>query len=749
MDGTLLNLPTVPGGDVPLDEDISTSTTIAVGSNGQTLPQAIINLASVTGLATSGVLAITTSVGVQTVYYTGISSLTITGCIGGIGTMSTGGAVTNNLKMPVSKLYTGAKGVNGGAVTPANPLPISIAANAVQIVSGTGTPTTFTTGVYTQIISSLGRKEVHVQINIKNAPTGGGTISVLVQELDPIDQTTVFTGVQAGYTIGPFNAVIITDSYFISTTGVIKVTVTVAGAGTTFTGVNLWAIDREESITYGQTSSGATNALSCVNIDTSNNTVCVGTIADGTAASGSPVMHGGVGGAAGTTTYRIGAGIDRGPMLAGTQRAQPVMGQSSGSGRIIRADRMGHVLPGAPTLLFEDAIEGTTINSTLWTSSASTMSIAQTGGLLTLNANATTTTGTYAIITSIKQFPIGRNEAPLVAEFQINASQTTNAVMELGFGAPVGVTALVGNGVVFCRISATSVGKLIVVYNGTESPSTTATLVASTYYLIKLWREDGQGRLVIESSAGTPLLDTQIALPIGSPMMGAGVSHSPVFARVYTSGAAGAAPKINIAHVAVKQYDLNQNEPWPDQLVGMGLDSGYSPVALASTSNLYAATPTPITPTSTAAGALAFLDGEYAFNVTASAETPLGLFTFPTPTPWSTKISYAQIGVPIVMTAIGATALQVEYILALVKGSDPSAAGAILRSVSLGMFTAAAAAVAGTFLTGTPIILAPAKAPLFIANPGQYVMILVKVLSGAAISGGAIRGTAITRGTLE
>lgn len=69
------------------------STTIAAGSNGLSLPQSTINVAATAGFASSGVIAVTTSAGVQQVYYTGTTGTTFTGCTGGTGQMSTGGAV--------------------------------------------------------------------------------------------------------------------------------------------------------------------------------------------------------------------------------------------------------------------------------------------------------------------------------------------------------------------------------------------------------------------------------------------------------------------------------------------------------------------------------------------------------------------------------------------------------------------------------------------------------------------------------
>ena len=73
------------------------STTIASGSNNVALPQATINVASTTGTVfpTSGTILVTTSLGIQSVTYTGKTSTTFTGCSGGSGTMATNNAVTS------------------------------------------------------------------------------------------------------------------------------------------------------------------------------------------------------------------------------------------------------------------------------------------------------------------------------------------------------------------------------------------------------------------------------------------------------------------------------------------------------------------------------------------------------------------------------------------------------------------------------------------------------------------------------
>jgi hypothetical protein len=79
-----------------------TTTTVAAGSNGASLPQSTISLASTTGFPTSGTSFIPASqssgpqagqIVVQSITYTGISGNNLTGCTGGAGVLFTGGIV--------------------------------------------------------------------------------------------------------------------------------------------------------------------------------------------------------------------------------------------------------------------------------------------------------------------------------------------------------------------------------------------------------------------------------------------------------------------------------------------------------------------------------------------------------------------------------------------------------------------------------------------------------------------------------
>jgi hypothetical protein len=68
--------------------------TIAVASNGQTLPQPVINVLSTLGFPPAGTISITIGGVAQVINYTGTTATTFTGCTGGAGMLATGLQVT-------------------------------------------------------------------------------------------------------------------------------------------------------------------------------------------------------------------------------------------------------------------------------------------------------------------------------------------------------------------------------------------------------------------------------------------------------------------------------------------------------------------------------------------------------------------------------------------------------------------------------------------------------------------------------
>jgi len=145
----------------------TTTTTIAAGSNGQSLPQATINVASTTtatttiaaasnatrlptatagtitvasttGFPTSGNIWVTTDAGKQLVSYTGTTATTFTGCLGGFGLMTTGNAVVAGFNPNGGTIYVATStGVQKVTYT---------ATNATQFTGCSGGGGSMTTG---------------------------------------------------------------------------------------------------------------------------------------------------------------------------------------------------------------------------------------------------------------------------------------------------------------------------------------------------------------------------------------------------------------------------------------------------------------------------------------------------------------------------------------------------------------------------------------------------------------------------
>lgn len=120
------------------------STTIAVASNGVSLPTGTINVASTAAAPNSGTIFVHTSTGTHAVTYTGKTGSSFTGCTGGNGTMSTGNVINTLASTTVPANTLGcttiiAAGSNG----------VSLPAGTINVISTATFPASGTIYVYT------------------------------------------------------------------------------------------------------------------------------------------------------------------------------------------------------------------------------------------------------------------------------------------------------------------------------------------------------------------------------------------------------------------------------------------------------------------------------------------------------------------------------------------------------------------------------------------------------------------------
>jgi hypothetical protein len=477
-------------------------------------------------------------------------------------------------------------------------------------------------------------------------------------------------------------------------------------------------------------------------VDSSGRLINVGAGTAGTPAGGVLSIQGVSGGTAISIT---GASIatDKAAMTAGTQAGNPILGQSSGVGRIAKVDRLSYLNSSYKTLLAMDKIQGTTINTYLWTQSSLTMTNAQANGVLILNSSAITTINTYSILSSNKVFSFF-NEAITTCNFRANVNTVTNGTIELGFGLPTITPGIINTGAFF-RINGANQVSVVNSFNGTENTSAAlATLSTTSYYEFIVTIEDNGSRFIIEDANGIPVVDTFLKYTLTTPSSTVN-NYINAFSRVYNGASAPAsAPQIKISGFYTWQYDIGVNKPWSEQLASFGRSAYVNPSTFLQTMQLSTSAPTTSTPTNISS-AYTGLGGEFSLNATASSENLLGIFTYAVPAGFTLHITEIYMPLPFVTTALGATVSIHEYCLILANQTTGVPSTATGQKIALGAFTAAASAAAGTVFNGQPISMS-FKTPLIIQS-GNSLLITVKVISGVAT--GVYRGSIFINGYWE
>ncbi len=184
-------------------------------------------------------------------------------------------------------------------------------------------------------------------------------------------------------------------------------------------------------------------------------------------------------------------------------------------------------------------------------------------------------------------------------------------------------------------------------------------------------------------------------------------------------------------------------KPWSHQMAATGRSANIVPTTFAQANQLAAgAAPTTTSPTSTTC-AYSTLGGEYVLDATASSENLLGVFGYQVPAPYTLHVTDILLPQPFITTALGATVNIQEWCLMVASSNDPATATG--QRYTLGMFSAAASAVAGTVMNGLPLDF-DLGTPI-VVPPGQYLLVLVKMISGSAT--GVYRGSVFVNGYYE
>lgn len=396
-------------------------------------------------------------------------------------------------------------------------------------------------------------------------------------------------------------------------------------------------------------------------------------------------------------------------------------------------------------LIFWDQVDGSALNTNIWTTSASGMTVAQASGFITLNSGAALTASAYAILQSIRYLPMyGYLPLRVTINAQVPVNPQANAVMELGVG--LAATNASPTDGCFFRWNASGQFACIISNGGSETstvPLTPPTVAEAALFDI----------VIVEDAVQFFLDDVLIAtveVPFGLAFP-TNAGRLPLFARVYNGGSSpAAAPKIQIGQVVVVQEAIAQNKPWGETLASLGRGAYQHPTTYGQAANhANSASPASATLSNTAAG-YATLGGRYQFAAPAGAATDYALFAFQVPVGYQFYLTGVRITAMSLGAIGGLTGTALDWALG-VNSSAVSLATAdgagtwARRPIPLGMQSFPITAPIGQ---AAPDIAASFSPPL-IVDGGRYVHVIVQVPAGLATGSQIIRGDVLITGYYE
>jgi hypothetical protein len=401
---------------------------------------------------------------------------------------------------------------------------------------------------------------------------------------------------------------------------------------------------------------------------------------------------------------------------------------------------------GLDTTLMSEYFSNTTLNSSLWTAPATTMTVVCAGGFCTLNSGGSVATGTVARLTSYRTFPV---IGPYGVNYQMTAKFTSipilNNVVEWGAGICT-ASALPTDGAFF-RISATGEFRAILNYNGIEVQSDSldfnALVDVNTMHQFLITITDGDVRYWIDD-----IIVATIFTQVGSPYCVSSAAL-PVFVRTYNVTAVSVAQKISIGQISVTIADINAGKQMGHTASSDGSmlyqnPSNYGTTIGQTARYGYSANPAAGTPSITAANLGSGLGGVFIANIGGtSLSTDKGYIISSYQIPTMTKnipgmtlyITGIKFNAKNEVVANGVGPLTYEVIAAYgatqvdgYNGGVPeSNIAKVARLVNLGVQSFPAAAIVGA--DASPEINVNFKEGPIVVNQGEFIQILIKFIT--------------------
>lgn len=399
---------------------------------------------------------------------------------------------------------------------------------------------------------------------------------------------------------------------------------------------------------------------------------------------------------------------------------------------------------GVDQMLFNELFPGAALNTGLWTSPVTTMTLTVAGGFANLNAASSLAINAVARLSSYRSFPCYKSYTTYFEkELNFTSLPVIGNVCEWGAIIATGTAAPTDGA--FFRYNAVGEFRCVINNNGVETQSetldaTTLVGVNTTHAFL----------IYVMSNKALFWIDNILVAIIDAPA-GQGTTTSsqnlPLTFRNYNSTATSTAQVMKVSMVNVTLSDMNATKPWASIIAGAGgnASQGQTSGTMGSTA-LYTNSLAPgagAAMTNTTAALGSGLGGQFSALPTLAANTdgivcsyqvPLGTSTVPGKSLYVRGIKVDSV----VTTVLVGNATPVIYFYSIAYGhtavslaTAEAATTKAARRKPLGINTFAAAAAVGTQGAEVKTDL---DVPI-VVQPGEFIQVVAKNVGAVTTTG--------------
>jgi hypothetical protein len=397
---------------------------------------------------------------------------------------------------------------------------------------------------------------------------------------------------------------------------------------------------------------------------------------------------------------------------------------------------------GTDQMIFNELFPGTALNTALFTSPVTTMTITVANGFANLNPAGSLALSAVARLATYRHFPCYKSYTTYF-EMELNLSSVPVIGNVCEWGAFIASTTTAPTDGAFFRVTSAGEFRCVINNNGTETESDPLDIALIDVNHTKAYL------IYIMSNKAFFWIDNELVAELNAPFGQGTVTSSqnlPLTFRNYNLTATSTAQIMRVSMVNVTLADQNTSKPWPDIIAGAGGNSsqGQTTGTMGSTA-LYSNSLAPtagIAMTNTTAALGSGLGGQFSALPTLAANTDGIISSFQVPLGTSVvpgKSLYIK-GVNIssaVTTILAGNVNPVTYVYSLAYGHN---------AVSLATTEAAATKAprrkplgVNSFVSGSTLALGTVINRTFevpvVVQPGEFVQVVAKNIGSVTTTG--------------